>query len=165
MWLNISLAVCASVGGLHAGGQSVNLRRLGGLALAVGILVDEATVTVENIHAHLARGRSPAGAALDGLIELARERQAAKSLPDYSGWVAECTARKGSLQRKTHCENVPIKPRPRYGAMKPASGQHTTAVSPLAPPPTAPFIAPLTGGITGQPLSKTDTLRLPSRTP
>jgi multidrug efflux pump subunit AcrB len=42
---------------------------LGGLALAVGILVDEATVTVENIHTHLARGKPLARAALDGTLE------------------------------------------------------------------------------------------------
>jgi len=72
---------------------------------------------------------SDAGAALDGLIELARERQAAKSLPDYSAWVAECTARKGSLQRKTHFENVPIKPQRVYEEMNKAFGKDTTYVS------------------------------------
>ena len=47
---------------LWALGESFNLMTLGGLALAVGILVDEATVAVENIHAHLARGLDdPAG--------------------------------------------------------------------------------------------------------
>ena len=37
--------------------QTINMMTLGGLALAVGILVDEATVAIENIHTHLARGR------------------------------------------------------------------------------------------------------------
>ena len=42
---------------------------LGGLALAVGILVDEATVVIENIHAHLGRGAALARASYDGTIE------------------------------------------------------------------------------------------------
>ena len=54
--LNIPIALFAAVLALWLSGQSVNLMTLGGLALAVGILVDEATVAVENIHAHLARG-------------------------------------------------------------------------------------------------------------
>ena len=47
---------------LWIGGQTINLMTLGGLALAVGILVDEATVCLENIHVHLARGQSIARA-------------------------------------------------------------------------------------------------------
>ena len=53
--VNIPLALLAAVFALWLSGQSVNLMTLGGLALAVGILVDEATVAVENIHAHLTR--------------------------------------------------------------------------------------------------------------
>jgi multidrug efflux pump subunit AcrB len=49
--------------------QTVNIMTLGGLALAVGILVDEATVCVENIHTHLQRGRSIARASLDATLE------------------------------------------------------------------------------------------------
>ncbi|PSL78727.1 acriflavin resistance protein, partial [Variovorax sp. WS11] len=48
----------------------VDMMTLGGLALAVGILVDEATVTIENIHNHLARGKKLAEAALDGTNEI-----------------------------------------------------------------------------------------------
>lgn len=72
---------------------------------------------------------SDAGAALAGLIELARERQAAKTLPDYSGWVAECQERKGSLHRKTNFDNVPIKPQRVYQEMNKAFGRDTTYVS------------------------------------
>ncbi|MGH9262145.1 MAG: thiamine pyrophosphate-dependent enzyme, partial [Acidimicrobiales bacterium] len=72
---------------------------------------------------------SDAGTALDGLLEIARERAAAKSLPDYSGWVADCTKRKGSLQRKTHFENVPIKPQRVYEEMNRAFGRDTRYVS------------------------------------
>jgi multidrug efflux pump subunit AcrB len=60
--INIPLSLLAAVFALWVGGQNINLMTLGGLALAVGILVDEATVAVENIHAHLAKaGRRFAG--------------------------------------------------------------------------------------------------------
>jgi multidrug efflux pump subunit AcrB len=72
--INIPLALLAAVAGLWLCGQTVNVMTLGGLALAVGILVDEATVTVENIHTHLARGRRVAGAALDATLETAVPR-------------------------------------------------------------------------------------------
>src|SRR4051812_37838284 len=55
--INIPLAILAAAIALWTTGQTVNLMTLGGLALAVGILVDEATVTIENVHAHLARGQ------------------------------------------------------------------------------------------------------------
>jgi multidrug efflux pump subunit AcrB len=55
--LNIPLALLAAVVGLWLSGQTINVMTLGGLALAVGILVDEATVSIENIHTHLARGK------------------------------------------------------------------------------------------------------------
>mgnify|MGYP003338777784 CR=1 FL=1 len=54
--INIPLSLLAATFALAISGQNINLMTLGGLALAVGILVDEATVTVENIHAHLSRG-------------------------------------------------------------------------------------------------------------
>ena len=72
--INIPLSLLAAVFALWVSGQSINLMTLGGLALAVGILVDEATVTVENIHAHLARGSSLARAALDATGETALPR-------------------------------------------------------------------------------------------
>lgn len=53
---NIPLALMGSLFGLYATGNSINIMSLGGLALAIGILVDEATVVVENIHAQLAKG-------------------------------------------------------------------------------------------------------------
>ena len=72
--INIPLSLLAATFALWISGQSINLMTLGGLALAVGILVDEATVTVENIHAHLARGSSLARAALDATNETALPR-------------------------------------------------------------------------------------------
>lgn len=67
--LNIPLALLAAVVGLWASGQTINLMTLGGMALAVGILVDEATVSIENIHTHLAQGKPLARAVLDASQE------------------------------------------------------------------------------------------------
>ncbi len=52
----IPFALLAALVGLWLSGQTVNIMTLGGLALAIGILVDEATVAIENIHTHKARG-------------------------------------------------------------------------------------------------------------
>ncbi len=54
--LTIPFALLAAVVGLWLTGQTINIMTLGGLALTIGILVDEATVTIENTHTHLARG-------------------------------------------------------------------------------------------------------------
>jgi multidrug efflux pump subunit AcrB len=67
--LNIPLAIAAALLGLWIGGHTVNIMTLGGLALAVGILVDEATVSIENIHTHLSNGRPLARAASDATRE------------------------------------------------------------------------------------------------
>ena len=72
--LNIPLALMASVLALWISGQTINLMTLGGLALAIGILVDEATVEIENIHAQLQRGQPLARAVLDGSAETAVPR-------------------------------------------------------------------------------------------
>src|SRR5262249_15120004 len=58
----IPFAILGALIGLWLTGQTVNIMTLGGLALAIGVLVDESTVAVENIHSHLARGE-PAGVA------------------------------------------------------------------------------------------------------
>ncbi len=67
--INIPLSLMGSVLALWLTRQTINIMTLGGLALAVGILVDEATVCIENIHTHLMRGRSIARAALDATTE------------------------------------------------------------------------------------------------
>src|SRR4051812_1948638 len=72
--INIPVSLLAATFALWITGQSVHLMTLGGLALAIGILVDEATVGVENIHSHLARGASPAVAAYEGTRETALPR-------------------------------------------------------------------------------------------
>lgn len=72
--LNIPLALLVAVVGLWLTGQTINLMTLGGLALAIGILVDEATVAIENIHAHMHRGKPLAVAVRDGSAETAIPR-------------------------------------------------------------------------------------------
>src|SRR3954451_22720258 len=64
--LNIPLALLAAVLALWLGGQTVNLMTLGGLALSVGVLVDEATVEVENIHTQFAHSPNIAAAVRAG---------------------------------------------------------------------------------------------------
>jgi multidrug efflux pump subunit AcrB len=68
--ITIPFALLAAVVALWGAGQTINIMTLGGLALAVGILVDEATVAVENIHTHLARGTPAARAVLDASGEV-----------------------------------------------------------------------------------------------
>ena len=72
--LNIPFALLGSVVGLWLTGQTLNLMTLGGLALAVGILVDESTVEVENIHTQMQRARSVAEAVWLGNKETAVPR-------------------------------------------------------------------------------------------
>jgi multidrug efflux pump subunit AcrB len=72
--LNIPLALMSAVIALWLSGQTINLMTLGGLALAIGILVDEATVAIENIHGHLEQGKPLARAVLDGSAETALPR-------------------------------------------------------------------------------------------
>jgi multidrug efflux pump subunit AcrB len=64
--INIPLALMAAVVGLWIGGHTINLMTLGGLALAVGILVDETTVEIENIHVQLHKHTSVARAIREG---------------------------------------------------------------------------------------------------
>lgn len=72
--INIPLSLLAAAFALWVSGENIHLMTLGGMALAVGILVDEATVAVENIHAHIARGNPLARAAYDGTRETALPR-------------------------------------------------------------------------------------------
>jgi multidrug efflux pump subunit AcrB len=67
---SIPLAVLGSVFTLSAMGQTLNIMTLGGLALAVGILVDEATVTIENINWHLEQGKDVITAIVDGSAQI-----------------------------------------------------------------------------------------------
>ena len=68
--VTIPFALLAAVVALWGAGQTINIMTLGGLALAVGILVDEATVAIENIHTHLARGAPVARGVFDASREV-----------------------------------------------------------------------------------------------
>jgi multidrug efflux pump subunit AcrB len=68
--LSIPLAVLCSIAALSGLGETINLMTLGGLALAVGILVDDATVTIENIHRHMALGEPLEDSILKGSQEI-----------------------------------------------------------------------------------------------
>jgi CzcA family heavy metal efflux pump len=67
---SIPLAVLAAIATLYAIGQTLNVMTLGGLALAVGLLVDEATVTIENINWHLEQGKGVIEAITDGAAQI-----------------------------------------------------------------------------------------------
>ena len=69
--LTIPISIISGVLFLKLFGQSINIMSLSGLALAIGILVDESTVTIENIHQHLAMGKTKAKAILDACREIA----------------------------------------------------------------------------------------------
>ena len=68
--VSIPLAILAAIAALSAIGQTMNIMTLGGLALAVGILVDDATVTIENINWHLEHGKDVKTAILDGAAQI-----------------------------------------------------------------------------------------------
>jgi multidrug efflux pump subunit AcrB len=69
--MTIPLALLSAATFLYLFGQTVNIMTLGGLALSVGILVDEATVTIENIHRHQEMGKDKGRAIADACIEIA----------------------------------------------------------------------------------------------
>src|SRR4030081_235305 len=69
--ISIPLSILCSVISLAALGETFNIMTLGGLALAVGILVDDATVEIENIDRNLAQGKELKQAILDGASQIA----------------------------------------------------------------------------------------------
>src|SRR3954462_10729614 len=68
--LSIPLSIFAGLAGLFLTGNTINLMTLGGLALAIGLLVDNATVTIENIHRNQSLGKPLTVAILDGSAEV-----------------------------------------------------------------------------------------------
>jgi multidrug efflux pump subunit AcrB len=68
---SIPLAICTAIIGLHLSGHTINIMTLGGLALAIGMLVDDATVEVENIHRNRGMGKPLTRAILDGASQIA----------------------------------------------------------------------------------------------
>ncbi|MDB6014958.1 MAG: AcrB/AcrD/AcrF family protein [Gammaproteobacteria bacterium] len=71
IFISIPLSILASIACLAALGETINIMTLGGLALAVGILVDDATVTIENINTHLEEGAEVEAAILNGAQQIA----------------------------------------------------------------------------------------------
>ncbi|MBE1161608.1 efflux RND transporter permease subunit [Dyella acidiphila] len=69
--ISIPLSILASIIALSALGETINIMTLGGLALAVGILVDDATVTIENINSHLEEGKEVYDAIMEGAQQIA----------------------------------------------------------------------------------------------
>lgn len=69
--LTIPISIISGVLFLKLFGQTINIMSLSGLALAIGILVDESTVTIENIHQHFAMGKTKARAIWDACMEIA----------------------------------------------------------------------------------------------
>src|SRR6202522_4169265 len=67
---SIPLSILGAIGTLSAIGETLNVMTLGGLALAVGILVDEATVTIESINYHLEQGKAVEQAIMDGASQI-----------------------------------------------------------------------------------------------
>jgi len=72
---------------------------------------------------------SDAGAALALFVDVARQRKAAGTLPDRSVWAEECAERKRTLHRKTHFDNVPVKPQRVYEEMNRTFGPETRYVT------------------------------------
>src|SRR5439155_23801119 len=68
--MSIPLAILCSITGLFATGNTINAMTLGGLALAIGPLVDDAIVVLENTHRHHSLGKSRIKAAFDGAVEV-----------------------------------------------------------------------------------------------
>ena len=68
--ISIPLSILGSIAILSALGETLNIMTLGGLALAVGILVDDATVTIENINWHLEQGKEVETAIMDGAAQI-----------------------------------------------------------------------------------------------
>jgi hydrophobic/amphiphilic exporter-1 (mainly G- bacteria), HAE1 family len=71
IFLSIPLSILAGAFGLYMNGSTINIMTLGGFALAIGRLVDDSVVVLENINRHLELGKEPTVAALDGAEEVA----------------------------------------------------------------------------------------------
>jgi HAE1 family hydrophobic/amphiphilic exporter-1 len=71
IFLSIPLSILAGAFGLMMSGSTINIMTLGGFALAIGRLVDDSTVVLENINRHLAEGKEPRQAAREGADEVA----------------------------------------------------------------------------------------------
>ncbi|MGA2412347.1 MAG: efflux RND transporter permease subunit, partial [Candidatus Binataceae bacterium] len=82
IFLSIPLSILAAAFGLYMNGSTINIMTLGGFALAIGRLVDDSVVVLENISRHLAEGKAPMEAARDGAEQVA--------LPVFASTVTTC---------------------------------------------------------------------------
>jgi HAE1 family hydrophobic/amphiphilic exporter-1 len=82
IFLSIPLSILAAAFGLYMNGSTINIMTLGGFALAIGRLVDDSVVVLENINRHLAKGKPAMQAARDGAEEVA--------LPVFASTVTTC---------------------------------------------------------------------------
>ena len=72
IFLSLPLSILVALIGLYFTGNTINSITLGGLAISVGLLIDQSIVVLENVERHLEMGKTPAQAALDGALEVAR---------------------------------------------------------------------------------------------
>ena len=82
IFLSIPLSILAGAFGLYMNGSTINIMTLGGFALAIGRLVDDSVVVLENINRHLAEGKLPMEAARIGAEEVA--------LPVFASTITTC---------------------------------------------------------------------------
>ena len=98
-------------------GETKNIMTLGGLALAVGILVDDATVTIENIERHRENGHDDRGAILSGAAEIAVPAMVSTLCICLAAGCCGCSARRysgsNSLARLIKCRGAGV-PRMRF---------------------------------------------------
>jgi multidrug efflux pump subunit AcrB len=82
IFLSIPLSILSATFGLYMNGSTINIMTLGGFALAIGRLVDDSVVVLENINRHLVEGKTPMEAARDGAEQVA--------LPEFASTVTTC---------------------------------------------------------------------------
>src|SRR5436305_1362767 len=153
VWVSIPLSILASLCVLSLLGQTINVMTLGGLALAVGILVDDATVEIENTHRNIAMRKPLVRAVLDGASQIAvptfvatlsmscRDRRACmpadlpavalKRRKCYSPLGTGKSARSFLPTKSKRCSTISASPI--------AGPQLRKAIFPPSPPPTARF--------------------------
>ena len=135
--ISIPLSILTSVVVLWALGQTINIQSLGGLALAVGILVDDATVEIENVHRNMAQGKTLLQAIIDGASQVAVARHCRVAvdlrrvrsdfLPERRVGGAVSSARDGRDLRDPRVLPSVANARPDHGALH--AGRRTRDVS------------------------------------
>ena len=139
--VSIPLAILTSVALLAATGETINVMTLGGLALAVGILVDDATVTIENINYHLEQGKDIETAIMDGARANRRSRHRVPAVHLHR-FRADVHARRGRrLPVSSDGESGRFRPDRLLRAL-PHAGQHNGEIPARWPDDSWPWVAP-----------------------